>query len=80
LDEGQLVWGIQMPGIDLDLGALTIPIFSTIFGAGWAACYAIVVRPLTQELTALKAKVEAGDRDKDARLKAIERKLGLLIE
>jgi hypothetical protein len=62
---------------DIDLGALTIPIFSTIFGAGWAACYAVVVRPLSQELQSLKAKVEESDRSKDDRIRLLEKKVGL---
>lgn len=62
---------------DIDLGALTIPVFATIFSAGWAACYTIMVRPLTVELAELKAKVEQSNKDKDARIMALEKKIGL---
>jgi hypothetical protein len=63
--------------VDINLGALTIPVFTTIFGAGWGACYAIVVRPLTAELQDLKTKVAAVEKDKDERIKKLEVKLGI---
>lgn len=63
--------------VDVDLGALTIPIFTGIFGAGWTACYAIVVRPMTAELQALKTKVAEVEKDKDDRIKKLEQKLGI---
>jgi hypothetical protein len=44
---------------DLNLGALTIPIFATIFGAGWTSCYVWIAKPLKERLDKLEAKHEA---------------------
>lgn len=35
---------------DIDLGALTIPVFATIFSAGWGACQLFVVKPLRETI------------------------------
>lgn len=35
---------------DVDLGALTIPVFAAIFGAGWTACQQFVVKPLRETI------------------------------
>lgn len=48
-----------MQNISLDLGALTIPVFVTIFGAGWASCYQWIVKPLKERLDKLEAKHDA---------------------
>ena len=41
---------------DVDLGALTIPVFGTIFAAGWGACYLWVAKPLKERVDKLEAK------------------------
>ena len=46
-----------MPNIDF--GALTIPIFTTIFGMGWGSCYLWIAKPLKERLDKLEAKHEA---------------------
>lgn len=46
-----------MPNVDL--GALTIPIFTAIFGAGWGSCYLWIAKPLKDRLDKLETKHEA---------------------
>jgi hypothetical protein len=41
---------------DIDLGALTIPVFCTIFGAGWASCYTLMYLPLKTRVETLERK------------------------
>lgn len=43
-----------MPNVDF--GALTIPIFATIFGAGWGSCYLWIAKPLKDRLDKLETK------------------------
>lgn len=55
-----------MTGIELDMGALTIPIFATIFGGGWLSCYTILVKPLTARIEKMELKqdaLETADRE-----------------
>ncbi len=61
---------------DVNLGALTIPIFSAIFGAGWASCYAVLVRPLTIRVERLEAEQSAQSAARDRRLADLEKRLG----
>lgn len=61
----------------LDLGALTIPIFTAIFGAGWSSCYAILVRPMQERMTALESKLDSIEKAKDERIAALEQRLGM---
>lgn len=42
---------------DIDLGALTIPVFVTIFGAGWGACMVYIVKPLRETIDELKGRI-----------------------
>lgn len=44
---------------DVDFGALTIPVFASIFGAGWAACYLWIAKPLQARLTKAEAQIDA---------------------
>ena len=60
---------------DVNLGALTIPIFCAIFGAGWGACYAILVRPLGERLKALETKMAEVNAERDKRLAALEHRV-----
>lgn len=62
---------------DIDLGALTIPIFCSIFGAGWLACFTILVRPLKDRVSLLETEVAENNAAKDLRIAALERKLGI---
>ncbi len=64
-----------MNGIDLDLGALTIPVFVAIFSAGWTACLAIKVKPLTERITVLEEKEKTVDEAKDEELKMLRLKV-----
>lgn len=50
---------------DVDLGALTIPIFATIFGAGWLSCYTILVKPLTARIEKMESKQEAIEKQRE---------------
>jgi len=61
----------------LDFGALTIPVFVTVWGMGWASCYAILVRPMQVRVTALETKQASLDEAKDRRLEAMEKRLGI---
>lgn len=47
---------MDMP--DLNLGALTIPAFATIFGAGWLSCHRFIATPLKERLDKLETKQE----------------------
>ena len=63
---------------DMDLGALTIPVFTAIFGAGWGACHTIMVRPLNERLTKLEAKMEAVEAEQARELVELRRlRMGL---
>lgn len=62
---------------DIDLGALTIPVFATIFGAGWAACYTILVVPMKARVEKMDARLTEIEKAKDQRIEALERKLGI---
>ena len=62
---------------DINLGALTIPVFSSIFGAGWLACFTILVRPLKDRVSLLETEVSRTNEAKDLRIAALERKLGI---
>jgi hypothetical protein len=62
---------------DVDLGALTIPIFATIFGAGWASCVAILVSPLRKRMEKLEARDEAYRAEKDKELQEMRELLVL---
>ena len=42
---------------DVDLGALTIPVFVTIFGAGWTACQQFVVKPLRETIAGHEKRI-----------------------
>jgi len=61
----------------IDLSGLTVPIFSAVFGMGWAACYTIVVAPLKQRVDALETRMLAIDEIKDRRIMALEMALGI---
>jgi len=65
---------------DIDLGALTIPVFVSIFGAGWTACFATLVRPMRERMTALEAKLASIEAAKDIRIAALEKRLGIWSE
>lgn len=47
---------------DVNLGALTIPIFATIFSAGWGACQLFVVKPLCATIDKLETRVRLLER------------------
>lgn len=53
---------------DVNLGALTIPIFAAIFGAGWAACRLILVGPLEKRMEKMEARDDAYRSQKDKEL------------
>ena len=77
MDEGRIKWGtLQMP--EANFGALTIPIFCSIFGAGWGMCYKVLVQPLTARVQNLEAQVAATNAARDTRLAALERKAGII--
>lgn len=42
---------------DIDLGALTIPVFAAIFSAGWTACQTFVVKPLRETVDKHEARI-----------------------
>lgn len=60
---------------DVDLGALTIPIFATIFGAGWLSCYTILVKPLTARIEKMEAKQEANEQALEDEVRALRQKV-----
>lgn len=60
---------------DVDLGPLTIPIFATIFGAGWLSCYTILVKPLTARIEKMEAKQEAIEQARDEEIRALRQKV-----
>ncbi len=62
---------MTLSDIALDLGALTIPVFAAIFGAGWTACRLYLVKPLEKRVTHLEAQDEAYRREKDEELRAL---------
>ena len=43
---------------DIDLGALTIPVFAAIFSAGWSACQVFIVKPLRETIDELKGRIQ----------------------
>lgn len=63
---------------DMDLGALTIPIFTAIFGAGWGACYTVLVIPNKERMARLENRLDDIEKAKDGRIAALERKLGIV--
>lgn len=56
----------------VDLGALTIPIFVGIFGAGWATCVRVLVLPMRERMKDMEAKLDQIERDRDIRLAMLE--------
>ena len=60
---------------DINLGALTIPIFATIFGAGWLSCYSILVKPLTARIEKMETKQEAIENERDDELRSLRQLL-----
>lgn len=66
-----------MPNIDL--GAMTIPAFATIFGAGWGACHLYIVAPLRSRVEKLETKldeIESREREELKELRALLRVSG----
>lgn len=47
---------------DIDLGALTIPVFATIFSAGWGACQLFVVKPLREQIEKQEKRIARLER------------------
>ena len=64
--------------VDIDLGAMTIPVFVSIFGMGWGACYSVLVSPMKERLTSLETRLAEIEAHKDDRIRALETKLGLV--
>lgn len=60
---------------DVNLGALTIPVFTAIFGAGWTACYTFIVRPMEARLTKLEAKQDSIEEERNRELAELRRKV-----
>lgn len=61
--------------LDVNLGALTIPIFATIFGSGWLSCYTILVKPLTARIEKMEAKQEANEQALEDEVRALRQKV-----
>lgn len=47
---------------DVNLGALTIPIFATIFASGWGACQVFVVKPLRDTIDKHERRIRSLER------------------
>lgn len=60
---------------DINLGALTIPVFATIWGGGWLSCYLIVVKPLSTRIEKMEAKQDSLEKQKDEELMTLRRKV-----
>lgn len=58
---------------DLNWGALTIPVFVTIWGGGWASCYVILVKPMTERMNKLESKLDAVEAEQKAELAELKR-------
>jgi len=58
---------------EVDLGALTIPIFAAIFSAGWSAYHLFIGRPLSSRVEKLEAKLDAIEQNKEAELTALRK-------
>lgn len=56
----------------IDLGALTIPVFAAIFGAGWATCVRVLVLPMRERMKDMEAKLDQIERDREIRLALLE--------
>jgi len=61
-----------------DMGDLTVPVFSAIFGAGWGACYTILVLPTKERVNKLETRIDEIEKAKDERIAVLERKLGIV--
>lgn len=59
---------------DIDLGALTIPVFATIWAAGWLSSQLIQVKPLKDRLEKLETKQDAIDQAKDEEIRMLRQK------
>lgn len=55
-----------------DLSGLTVPIFTAVFGMGWASCYAILVKPLQGRVTDLERRMLTIEEAKANRIAALE--------
>lgn len=51
---------------------LSVPAFTAVFGMGWGACYAILVKPLQLRVEGLEARMLTIEDIKDRRIKALE--------
>lgn len=60
---------------DINLGALTIPAFATIFGAGWLSCHKFIATPLKERLDKVEAKLDQIERDNMEELKNLRERL-----
>ena len=63
----------------VDLSALTVPVFTAVFGAGWGACYAIVVTPMKARLDKLEQRMAQVESAKDERIANLEARLAMHI-
>jgi hypothetical protein len=61
----------------VDLSALTVPVFTAVFGMGWGACHAVLVRPMKQRLDEMEARLSTVEAAKDARIAALEKALNI---
>lgn len=60
---------------ELNLGALTIPIFTAIWGGGWLSCYVILVKPLTARIEKMEVKQAAIEVERDTELRTLRQAL-----
>lgn len=60
---------------DLNLGALTIPAFATIFAAGWLSCHRFIATPLKERLDKLEAKLDRIEEENGEELRALRERL-----
>lgn len=71
------MWGYFMPNIDLSSPIQLVMAAASVFGAGWTSCFAILVRPMRDRMTALETKLDKIEMAKDARIEALEQRLGI---
>lgn len=67
-----------MPNLDLTSPLQLVMAAASVFGAGWTSCFAILVRPMRERMTALETKLDTIEKAKDERIQVLEKRLGIL--
>lgn len=52
----------------IDFGSMTIGLFITVWGAGWASCSVLMVKPLKARVEKMETKLESIETERNQEL------------